>query len=173
VRCFVCIEPDAKVRNSISLATSEMRQFGVPAKYVLPEQYHVNLEFLGDVSETGLAKVKERLAAIRIEPFFVRVTGAGSFPDESMPRTVYAMCESSPSLSTLGKGDNGRPYTPHITIARIREPVRGNLSGFVEKFKKVVFGEFLAREILLKESVLTRSRPIHRTVESFPLGKGR
>lgn len=168
-RCFVCIEPASDVRNRLSLAAKDIRAFGVPAKYIEPEQYHVNLEFVAEADGRKLESLKECWAGVaaRTPPFAIEVAGIDAFPGRARPRVLFAGCVST-QLAGLGREPD---FHPHITLARVREAA-GNLKGLFESFGSLAFGSFVAKEILLKESVLAREGPMHRTIDTFRLGSG-
>lgn len=170
-RCFVCVDPGDEVRNRIAIVARELRQFGVPMRYVPPEQYHINLEFLGEVAAEQVEAAKLRWAALAkgAAPFEVLVRGVSAFPDEGRPRVVFTSC-GSPALQKLGVGEEGRPFKPHITIGRVKL-AKGNSPGIFNKFGKLDFGSFVAKEILLKESLLGESGATHETIGRFKLGK--
>lgn len=54
-RAFVAIEQDSETGNRISIVAGKIGQFGLPMKYAEPENYHINLDFLGEVRERELA----------------------------------------------------------------------------------------------------------------------
>jgi 2'-5' RNA ligase len=167
-RCFVCVEPDEGTRNNISIAAREIRMFGVPAAYVEPSQYHVNLDFLGEISDEGIERVAEEWEKIVCAPFWAEARGIDAFPDRRRPRVLFAGCFAD-EFATLGKGKED--FHPHITIARVKAPGEGNVAGVFGKFGEIPFGRFLVKEILLKESVLTPEGPIHTTIKRFPFKK--
>jgi len=168
-RAFVAIEPDSETRNRISLVAGEMRQFGLPMKYVEPENYHINLDFLGDVGERELAVQREKWEGISksLGYFKIAVRGISAFPNTSAPRVVFAGCEST-ELASLGSRELGREFAPHITIGRVKR-LGGNFGGLFQKLGEIEFGHFIAKEILLKESTLTREGPIYGTIGEFKL----
>jgi RNA 2',3'-cyclic 3'-phosphodiesterase len=165
-RCFVCVEPDDETRNNISITAREIRMFGVPAQYVDPSQYHVNLEFLGEISDEGVERAENEWEKIVRAPFWAEAKGIDAFPDRGRPRVLFAGCFAE-EFTALGRGKE--EFHPHITIARVKALGEGNVAGIFGKFGEIPFGRFLVKEILLKESVLTPEGPIHKTIRRFPL----
>ncbi|MFH0961363.1 MAG: RNA 2',3'-cyclic phosphodiesterase [archaeon] len=172
-RCFVCIEPDSAVKNNIALVSRELKQFGVPMNYVEPTQYHINLEFLGDVAADALGGISERWRRVseKTLPFPINVRGISAFPNQASPRVVFAQCRGAYELERLGVPEAGPgAFRPHITIGRVKL-LKGNFGGIFDKFGELEFGSFIAKEILLKESRLGETGAVHETIERFTLGK--
>lgn len=101
---------------------------------------HLTLRFLGDVPRSGPAgalAVAEALAGVAFTRFTLRLAGGGFFPGPRRPRVVWAglaegagTCQTlagavEAALSPLGFAPEGKPFTAHLTLARLREPGRG------------------------------------------------
>jgi RNA 2',3'-cyclic 3'-phosphodiesterase len=103
---------------------------------VAPENLHVTLKFLGAVDEARLPDVTAALDVAASAPAFdVEVRGLGAFPTVSRPRVLWAGAPGSPTftrladevdraLTGLGFPPEGRGFTPHVTLGRVREPRR-------------------------------------------------
>jgi 2'-5' RNA ligase len=126
-RLFIGLEIPDDVRQSLSLLRG-----GLPgARWIDPENYHITLRFIGDI-ETGLAhEIVSMLGRVNRRPFEVRLDALSSFGGRK-PRAIVASVAASPSLLELqaelerlmqrvGLEPEGRKYTPHVTLARLRE----------------------------------------------------
>lgn len=102
------------------------------ARWVAARNIHLTLKFLGEISSQNLQALIEMLKteAPRTAPFEVKVGGLGAFPSSRRPRVVWVGVEAPPVLLALQKAiDNGaqrlgyapedRPFSPHLTLARI------------------------------------------------------
>jgi len=100
------------------------------ARWIDPDDYHLTLRFIGDVSLSLAREIDAELAAIHQEPFTVRITGLDFFGGKK-PRAIIAKVEASPEILALqasheracrraGADDDPRKFQPHITIARLR-----------------------------------------------------
>jgi 2'-5' RNA ligase len=105
---------------------------GLPgARWVEPENYHVTLRFIGDVDGAVAREITSVLAQVRRSAFDLRLEGLRSFGSRK-PRAVVALAPTMPALMDLqaeherlmqrvGLEPEGRKYTPHVTLARLRD----------------------------------------------------
>ena len=124
MRLFVGIPVPAEIANDLSSAADKLP---VGFRRSSPEDMHITLEFLGEVSEQQLPCVATELGSISCRPFEVIIAGTGMFPG-----VVFADLKPSPELNALatlvmarmtrcGFPAENRPYRPHITLARTRQ----------------------------------------------------
>ena len=136
VRCFVAIELPAEARRRLGTLTAGLREAGVRGlRPVNPEGVHLTLKFLGDVSASQVGAVSAAMegAAAAARPFDLELRGLGGFPDLRRPRVLWVGVEGDlealqrlyeaveAALSPLGFPPEGRAFTPHLTLARLRE----------------------------------------------------
>jgi 2'-5' RNA ligase len=126
-RLFTGIEIPAE----IGLALSAYRG-GLPgARWIDPENYHITLRFIGDIDDRMAEEVYSILGDTRRRnPLTVTIDGLDSFGG-SKPRAVFArtsgngamnemQAEQERLLRQLGLEPETRKFTPHITLARLR-----------------------------------------------------
>ena len=126
-RLFTGIEiPDA-----VGQALATLRG-GLPgARWIDPENYHLTLRFIGDVDDVIAGEVASMLGQVRRSAFELRVDDLKSFGGRK-PRALIATVASVQGLMELqaeherllqrvGLEPEGRKYTPHVTLARLRE----------------------------------------------------
>ncbi|MFZ2005002.1 MAG: RNA 2',3'-cyclic phosphodiesterase [Stellaceae bacterium] len=137
LRLFVGIEfpPELKLRLSLL-------QSGIAgAKWVDPGNFHLTLRFIGEVDEGTAADVDEALLRLKARPFTLLLAGTGTFGGDK-PRQLWVGTEREPALSALqGKVEQAlirarlppepRKFTPHVTLARLRDPRRGEIHDFL------------------------------------------
>ena len=97
------------------------------------EELHVTLQFLGEVADDHHVLVRNTLATVKVSPFTITLRGLGQFPPEGAPQVLWSRVEPSPFLSALhhaigaaltdaiGFRPESRPYTPHVTLAYVKE----------------------------------------------------
>jgi len=126
-RIFTGLEIPADVGAELA-----MLRGGLPgARWVDPENYHVTLRFIGDVDDVTAHEVASVLGQVRRTGFDLRFDGLTSFGGRR-PRAVVATLAPIPALIELqaeherllqrvGLEPEGRKYTPHVTLARLRD----------------------------------------------------
>jgi 2'-5' RNA ligase len=105
---------------------------GLPgARWIDPENYHLTLRFIGDVDDHVAHEVASMLDRVRREPFELYFEGVTSFGGRK-PRAVVAtmppaqalldvQAEQERLMQRIGLEPEGRKYTPHVTLARLRD----------------------------------------------------
>ena len=126
-RLFTGIEIPAVIGQQLS-----MLRGGLPgARWIDPENYHLTLRFIGDVDDMTAHEAASMLGRIQRGAFDLHLDGLTSFGGRK-PRAVVASMAALPALIDLqaeqerllrriGLAPEGRKYTPHVTLARLRE----------------------------------------------------
>ncbi len=136
VRSFIAVELPQAVKEGLATLQKELKLAGHTAvKWVAPEGIHLTLKFLGNVSTTkisGIVGALERVAA-EFSAFRLEISGLGAFPNLKRPRVLWVgvggQTEKLISLQQLidkalipqGFSPEQRPFSPHLTLARLRE----------------------------------------------------
>ena len=112
---------------------------GLPgARWIDPENYHLTLRFIGDVDDVVAREIAFMLARVRRTGFELRFDGLSAFGGRR-PRAVIATIATTPALSELqaeherlmqrvGLEPEGRKFTPHVTLARLRDSTSQNVA---------------------------------------------
>ena len=136
LRLFVGIGFPPELKLRLSLLCS-----GVPgAKWVDPGNFHATLRFIGEISEDRAADADDALSRLRARRFTLQIAGTGVFGDK--PRSLWAGIERSPELVGLrdkieqalirvGLPPEPRKFSPHVTLARLRDPPLDKLRDFL------------------------------------------
>lgn len=126
-RLFTALEIPREIGDSLA-----MLRGGLPgARWIDPENYHLTLRFIGDIDDAMARDIALMLAAVARLPFQLHFEGLSSFGGRR-PRAVVAAVAPTPSLYELqaeherlmqrvGLAPEGRKYTPHVTLARLRD----------------------------------------------------
>jgi RNA 2',3'-cyclic 3'-phosphodiesterase len=144
------------------------------------EQIHLTLFFLGEVQEGVKEEIIAGLQAIAQPPFSLRVEGVGSFPSPHRPRILWAgFSPSSPlrhlkqqideALLALGFLPDKKPFHPHLTLARIKNPRVTGIPQFLQQHKNFFLEEFIVESFHLYSSKLTPKGAVYIKVKTFPL----
>ena len=109
-----------------------MLRGGLPgARWIDPENYHLTLRFIGDIDDAMSREIAFMLGNVRRMSFELRLDGLTSFGGRR-PRAVVATAAPTQQLFELqaeherlmqrvGLEPEGRKYTPHVSLARLRE----------------------------------------------------
>jgi 2'-5' RNA ligase len=138
VRAFVAILLDDALRHALADAIEQLRAVARDVAWVTPANLHLTLKFLGAVPETGIDAVIRALteASLDASAFEARIRGLGAFPSAGRPRVLWAGVTDGASqmtdlarridaaLAALGFAPEDRPFSPHVTLGRVRQPGR-------------------------------------------------
>jgi 2'-5' RNA ligase len=143
VRLFIGIELDDAVTAAAAAAALELkarigaRSPGFVARWIDRANLHITLWFIGEVVDERVAAISDSVRLpFEIAPFSLELVGCGAFPASGAPRVLWigttngteAMRELygriEDRLVPLGFAAERRPYTPHLAIARVKDPGR-------------------------------------------------
>lgn len=137
LRAFVAIRLSPDVDEAVSAFQADLRRLGGDISWTAPANFHLTLRFLGnrvtsEFIESIIAGLRPIAAATA--PFMVQAHGAGAFPSLDRPRVIWIGLVDGPlaevaaqveSLSVkCGLEPENRGFTPHLTIGRVRKPLR-------------------------------------------------
>lgn len=115
---------------------------GLPgARWIDPENYHLTLRFIGDIDGASASEIASVLLRVNRKPFEVTLRGLSSFGGKK-PRAVVASVEPSGPLVELqaelerlmqrcGLDPEGRKFTPHVTLARLRDASNQDVANYL------------------------------------------
>jgi 2'-5' RNA ligase len=144
------------------------------------EQIHLTLSFLGEVDGTTLDLLSGALATIKVPGFNLCFSGTGCFPDRHRPRVLWVGLEPEPLLSSLASlvreavlacniPLDERPFSPHITLARLKFPTLREVGSFLDRTQKQELPPVRVREFTLFRSLLTSQGAVHTPMKTFAL----
>jgi 2'-5' RNA ligase len=181
IRSFIAfdIESDA-VLNRLASAQSQLIQTGGDLKLVEPQNIHVTVRFLGNITPATAEKIFEEMKQVQFTPFTVQIKGIGAFPNPQYSRVIWAgitqgadqlknvFSQLEPKLQGLGFTPDNRGFSPHLTIARVRSGRnKQQLADFITKNANYEFGTINAKCLRLKKSTLTPKGPVYSTLKEF------
>jgi RNA 2',3'-cyclic 3'-phosphodiesterase len=185
MRLFVALEIPAAVRDNLAAQMKELRDLSAQVadkrpRWVRPENLHVTLKFIGELSPAKLEGIRGALTAIHSgAPVHLQFRGLRFFPNEQYPRVLWAGVNASANLpsfaadidsalETLGVAREKRAFTPHLTLARFEPPgLHEKLRAMVRQNGEREFGSFEAREFHLIESKLKPAGAEYTSLASF------
>jgi 2'-5' RNA ligase len=148
-----------------------------------PANLHVTTKFIGEWPEARLEELKAALAGLPgRDAIAVRIRRVGFFPNPHSPRVFWCGIEApglgelaadtDAATGALGIERENRPYSPHLTLARIKERVKlGPLQEAIASLASQDFGSFQAGSFYLYRSTLRPSGSVYTKLAEFPLTK--
>ena len=175
-RLFIAVDlPDVIKKNL------EAMFFGIPgARWVAPDQIHLTARFIGDVEGAVFHDIKNSLDEITAGSFPLQLKGMGHFPPRGAPRVIWVGIEKSEPLQLLRKKIDGallkvgvepesRKFSPHITLARLKNSPQHKIGNFLAGNNMFSQGPFQVEDFRLYSSVLTPKGAIHKVERIYPL----
>jgi RNA 2',3'-cyclic 3'-phosphodiesterase len=154
---------------------------GVPgARWVPPENYHMTLRFIGEMPAHRVEEIDCALAALRGRAFPLVLTGVGTFTKGGLENTLWMGVEKNEALEALrrkietalqraGCVPERRRFTPHITLARLRDPANGKLAAFVQSHNLFRAGPIEIGHFVLFSSQLGKEASVYTPEVEYAL----
>lgn len=187
MRAFFAIELDDATRDAIlRFIRAESARLRA-ARWCTPAQLHVTLKFVGEVDDRVVPELVAigRAACAALPPFELRVGGLGGFPTPRRPRVLWIgvedaslsgrrwLTEAEPRLTALGIPAETRPFQPHLTLARSRDPAgSAALGAWLAAADAPPARVVRVAHLTLFESILKPSGAEYRAVATLPLAAG-
>lgn len=185
MRLFLAIDLDADSKEALSEAIAPVRAAAPDLAWVREHKLHLTLRFLGEQPDAAAARIGPvmDLLAARHRAFDMRLRHVGAFPNFRRARVVWIGVEPSARLELLhhdvelaceqlGFGIEGRPFRPHVTLARVRERVDDAVRRSLARAARRVAFE---RDVVVERVDLMRSTPgdnqsTYERLNASPLG---
>ena len=177
MRLFVAALLPEDVKKRIGEYIETIRPHFEGVRWEKAEKLHLTLKFLGSVEDTkapGIGSIIGNLSQL-YAPFETALTSAGGFPDLKHARVLYVGLSGNPGLSSLktnieetleplGFEKEKRPFTPHVTIGRVKNRMRVR-----ESFPEPELYEFRIDEVGLIKSDTRREGSVYTPLYIFRL----
>lgn len=151
-------------------------------KWTPPYNLHITTKFIGEWEESRLNELIAALKPIENRsPLQIQIEGIGWFPNPHSPRILWTGVKSGPelaqlasdtdrALAKLGIPPESKPYSPHLTLARIKDVVPlAPLRQAIAQLPSVDFGSFTVDRFFLYQSKPGPSGSIYAKLAEFPL----
>ena len=176
IRLFVALELPQDVRTRLAALAG-----GVPgARWLLPEQMHITLRFIGAVDGARFADIRISLAEISAPPMVLAIAGVGLFGSLRQPRLLWAGITPDAPVIALhdkierrligcGLEPEGRKFRPHVTLARIKRTRAAKVTTFLQQHDGLYIPGIEVTRFALYSSFLSASGAIYRIEQTYPL----
>jgi 2'-5' RNA ligase len=176
IRLFVALALPEGHRQQLSRLCHGVRD----ARWVAHENLHLTLRFIGEVEEPRVAEIAHALGRVKGEQFKLTLSGIGHFQNGRRIRALWAGTEPCDALvqlqyridTALRHADlppDGRRFTPHVTLARLKNGAPHQVGGWIEANALFRADPFPVDHFVLFESYLGHTGAIYSPVSEFPL----
>jgi len=130
MRMFTAIPIRGAVADELHRWVQEHRPSLPFRKWTHPQDYHLTVQFLGEVPEDRLEELHIALKSVQVQRISLALNGGGTFGQARSPRVLFGSVTGDrdglkalhasvlKSTEPLGFLPEARPYSPHITLAR-------------------------------------------------------
>ncbi len=190
-RVFVAVHLPEPQRAALELTISSLRESGLSkVRWVRPEGVHLTLKFLGDIpaSQIEAVGVAMRDAAKESSPFHLALGTLGAFPNLGRARVLWCGVQgdkgslsqlqerTETGLEAVGYPRENRPFSPHITLGRLREggrpPDVDLLQQALDACAPRLHDWWLVEDVCLMQTVLMPGGSRYEVIATATLDKG-
>jgi 2'-5' RNA ligase len=168
VRIFIAIDLPSPIRERIKECQAALSVAEAKLTFVNADSAHITLKFIGEVDPSQLDPIIAALNTIRFMAFPFEVAGIAVNNPRS-PRVIWGNVQDKGACAALhqqiesvlvpfGIPREGRKFTPHVTLARVKRP-HPSLSPALRRLAEDYLGQGEAQSIKLKKSTLLPAGP--------------
>jgi 2'-5' RNA ligase len=190
VRLFVAVEIGQTLAGRAAKLSEELQHRATASAprakvtWIPADRMHFTIRFIGEVDDGKAAVVRQALEEpLAVAPFNLTLCGAGTFPKSGTPRVVWLGVtegreqllvverEISGRLAPLDIPEEDRAYSPHLTLARVRDPAGLKSSHLVDGLTDHRIGATHIDAITLFQSRLSPKGPTYTPLLHTRLGR--
>jgi 2'-5' RNA ligase len=189
MRLFIAADLDDGARAAVSGAVGRLRTVSASRRqastrgvgWVDARNLHLTLHFLGEVDQARLPALGHALApALELDAPRVGLAGWGVFPPRGPVRVIWLGVTAGAGtltsvhavlgqrLRSAGMTPEGRPFSPHLTVGRVKVPSGEDWHRLLEGMPPGPVGEWDLRACTLFQSHLSPAGPTYRALLSIP-----
>jgi 2'-5' RNA ligase len=180
MRLFTALDLPAEVAGNLEDLLRRLRPTA-RIHWSPPANLHITTKFIGEWPEARLEELKLALMSMPGRaPVVVRLRNVGFFPNARAPRTFWCGIDApklvalaadiDQATSALGIPRESRPFSPHLTLARIKDRVDLNgLNQAIASRPTAEFGCFKAVSFFLYLSQLRPTGSVYTKLAELPL----
>ncbi|MCK5185181.1 MAG: RNA 2',3'-cyclic phosphodiesterase [Candidatus Heimdallarchaeota archaeon] len=175
VRAFFAVDlKDKDIEKKITDIQSALTLPDTRIAFVVPENLHFTMKFLGDLEENIIPEIQTAAEKIKFNSFELDLNGLGCLPNFSYINAIYVgVTKGFTELSAVASKieelsgqfnfrKEKRPFRAHLTIGRVKRIRDKNpLINKLKENEKTEFGKIIVNSFKLKKSVRTPQGPIY------------
>lgn len=182
MRLFIGIDLPKELKQALLNFQHELKGLGLQGAWKSPDNFHLTLEFLGELNCSAVTKLNEIIRSVvkNYPPFSLKLGGLGAFPSLKRPHTLWTSLMGDFSelnglraeLHTQLRQNEfqleERSFKPHITLAS--RPQIGSID--LSAIQSRELGEFLVTEVVLFESKVIQGKRMYLDLSRTSLAIG-
>ncbi|MEA2109364.1 MAG: RNA 2',3'-cyclic phosphodiesterase [Pseudomonadota bacterium] len=191
MRLFLAVDLPLPMLQQVADGVEKLKKSvgrGLRFRWLAAQNIHITLKFLGEVEESQLDQLSGCCAAIEWSGFVLKLGGSGYFPSFKRPRIFWQgfsvgidemrglLDRVEICAAGIGVLKEQRPYTPHLTLARIKPSKDGNAVSVFRQLQRQaddllpVGSSFPVTAFSLYQSQLTPAGAVYTRLDSFSAG---
>ncbi len=186
IRSFISVPLSPLITGGASKLIKKLKPFDEGIKWVPLDNFHLTLQFLGEVDNTEVPAICNRLRGIAddYDPFELSFAGTMALPSMQRPRIICAKVEDptgslvqmvgelETEMADLGFKQEPRDYVPHLTLGRTRSNTRRaspEIMAEMAQLGEYTLGDMVVDELQLTASFLDKGGPTYQTMDTIEL----
>ena len=184
MRLFIALPLEKNVEEELGKIISTLKQKGGSVKCVKPENIHLTVKFLGEISPESVRQVCQaaETAAASASAMELAVKGLGVFPDARRPRVVWAGLSGAiqslidfhakleENLVHVGFDKEKRRFTAHLTLGRVKKSLSSaKMVSALDACSAFTPRPISADRLVLYKSELRPEGAVYTALQAFPL----
>ncbi len=180
MRLFIGVDLPVKLKQALLDFQSQLKLLGVNGSFKSQDNFHITLEFLGELDVRKISVLSEILSKVASNRgrFELEIAGLGAFPSFKRPHTLWTAVNGSltklnrlrddlhQELKNKGFVLDERQFKPHITLAS--RPRLDNIDFSVVQSEKL--GKFIVKDVVLFESRALQGKRVYEVLYRAGLG---
>ena len=184
MRVFFAFDLNSELKEELASVQQQLLTwFADDLRYSKKDSLHLTLKFFGEVEEAECSRLKEAISLIAqsSDPFEVKLSRVGCFPERGAPRVIWSGLSnqsgvltdcynrSEDEFSKLGYEKEKRPFHPHITLARPKKNANPNdIRKMIERLEMKDLAQEIS-EVSLFQSILSNKAAHYEKIFSVSL----
>jgi 2'-5' RNA ligase len=187
IRTFIAVQLPDTIRERLAHQIETLApRLPTTIRWVAPESLHLTLAFLGPLDDAQIASAEQATATAAREgpPFSLALTHLGTFGSARSPRVIWAGVTGdiaelgnlqgrlASELELRGFPREDRPFSPHLTLARIKEPLLPDIAGALPDLLRsgpTRHATWRVDAVSVMKSELARSGARYTCMRAYPL----
>lgn len=180
MRVFTGIAIAGHVLDNLARVLTQLRPMAA-VRWSPVENFHITTKFIGQWADARLSELESVLEEVTVPaPFDITIAGFGFFPNPHHPRTFFAGVRGGQTLADLaqrtdealrplGIAVEERAYSPHLSLAKIKNENIQEVREHIADMTDFDFGTFPVTEFHLYRSQTGPKGSVYSSLAVYPL----